>query len=203
MRNIGGAAYRDFSTTCHKQDRPESCVPGNQIRSTSTANVPAFGLFSDGEFLIYSAISSSLSLTNTRVSSLLPSCIQYMVSAAGFSRRICSSGSRTSSTVWTSCWPILLTRSFSLNAMPKGNGSRVLASRPLHDPRNIPFACESKTKVCPGQPEDHESLRMSLPIFLAADFELSVERARSRGDDIAAQNTTLPGSSSIDSHVSC
>jgi hypothetical protein len=28
-------------------------------------------------------------------------------------------------------------------------------------------------------------------IFFAADFKLSVERARSRGDDIAAQNTKL------------
>ena len=32
---------------------------------------------------------------------------------------------------------------------------------------------------------------MSAPIFFAADLKLSVERARSRDDDIAAQNTKL------------
>jgi hypothetical protein len=33
---------------------------------------------------------------------------------------------------------------------------------------------------------------MPAPIFFAADFKLSVECARGRGNDIAAQNTKLP-----------
>ena len=48
-------------------------------------------------------------------------------------------------------------------------------------PKNVPAETEKES----------ESLGISASIFFPADFQVSIKRARGRGNDIAAQNTKL------------